>query len=294
MDTVLTHGRRGFAAIAEGQLHYRVWSEPAEGRAPLLLLHASPASSLLLDRFARCFGQARGVIGFDTPGQGDSCPPRSVDVDMAYFADVALRGLDALGIGKVAVFGTHTGARIAAEMAIAAPDRVTAVVLDGIRRMPAVDFGDYAERVDLSRHIDQDGTQFHKTWNKWRSEYLFKPPHVWDLAELAGSPLPTPMEMHLAAVEVFKGIPHGHVAYRAAIRFDVDARLSLLRVPALVTCARSDGSLPETGHVASVTPGASVVYHEHRVEYAGRDSLQTFADRISEWLAGAEGAPSAR
>lgn len=290
METAAAQGRRGFAAIAEGQLHYRVWSEPAEGHVPLLLLHASPASSLLLDRFARCFGPMRGIIGFDTLGQGDSCPPRAVDVDMAYFADAALRGLDALGIGKVEVFGTHTGARIAAEMAIAAPDRVAAVVLDGIRRMPAVDFDEYADRVDLSRHIDQDGTQFHKAWNKWRSEYLFKPPHVWELAELAGSPLPSPFEMHLAAVEVFKGIPYGHVAYRAAIRFDVDARLSLLRVPTLVTCARSDGSLPETGHVAQVTPGASVHYHEHRVEYADGESLQAFADAIGAWLATAEGA----
>ena len=281
----MNEGTRGFAAISEGQMHYRIWQVDApSGHLPLLMLHSSPASSLLLCRLASLFASSRTVLAFDTLGQGDSSPPKSDDVDMAYFADATLRGLAALGIERVDVFGTHTGARIAAEMAISAPAMVRCVVLDGIRRMPGVNFDEYAERVDLSRHMDTEGTQFFKAWNKWRSEYLFKPPHFWNLAELTGSPLPNADEMHAAAVEVFKGIPHGHIAYRAAIRFDVDGRLPRIPVPALVTCARSDGSFSETDHIASVIPNASRLIHEHRVEYADAENLARFARQMGEWL----------
>jgi hypothetical protein len=114
----------------------------------------------------------------------------------------------------VDVFGTHTGARIAADMAINHPEHLHKVVLNGIRRMPGVLYDEHAERIDMSRHIDPDGTQFFKAWNKWRDEYVFKPPHRWDAAQMTGSSLPSARDMHDAAVEVFKGIPHAHTAYR--------------------------------------------------------------------------------
>ena len=56
-----------------------------------------------------------------------------------------------------------------------------------------------------------------RSCDKWRDEYLFKPPHRWTQEQATGSPLPSARDMHDAGVEVFTGIPHAHVAYRAAI-----------------------------------------------------------------------------
>src|SRR4051812_43903270 len=191
--------RRGFTDIAEGQVHYRTIDGGADANTPpILLLHSSPLSSLLMVKFATHLAEKRDVIAIDTLGQGDSCPPARADPMMDYFADATARALMALGkkYKQVDVFGTHTGARIAADLAIDHPKCVRKVILDGMRRMPSGLYEEYAEKIDMSRHIDSDGTQFFKAWNKWRDEYLFKPPHRWTQEQATGSPLPSARDMH--------------------------------------------------------------------------------------------------
>ena len=63
------------------------------------------------------------MIAFDTMGQGDSCPPPSADVTFEDYARFYAEALTSLGpaFDRVDLFGTHTGARIAAEFAIAYP-----------------------------------------------------------------------------------------------------------------------------------------------------------------------------
>jgi pimeloyl-ACP methyl ester carboxylesterase len=279
--------KRLFVDIAEGQLHARLTNAAlANCRIPILLLHASPVSSAQMTPLALHLAQTRDVIAFDTLGQGDSSPPPSMDAPISLFADAALRALEKLGgaFSRVDVFGTHTGGRIAAEMAIAAPGVVRSVIMDGMRRMPAEHYDSYAEKIDLSRHIDHDGTQFFKAWNKWRDEYLFLPPFRWDLAHLSGAPLPTAPAMHEAALEVFKSIASGHVAYRAAIRYRVDERLPLITQPALATCARRDGGFADLDHVGALLADGATLAHETRVEYAMDAQLQAFAAALTLWL----------
>lgn len=283
--------KRGFVDLAEGQVHYRLVQGGAAGRAPpLVLLHSSPLSSLVMVEFARCFAPTRDVIALDTLGQGDSCPPERPDAPISYFAEAALRALDGLGEScrRFDVFGTHTGACIAADLAILCPDRVRAVILDGMRRKPGGLYDEYAVRIDMSRHIDTDGTQFFKAWNKWRDEYVFKPPHRWDVEQLTHSPLPSPQEMHESAVEVFKAIRHGHVAYRAAILYRSEERLPLIRQPAMCTCGERDGSFGDIDHSAGLIPGAIARPHPHpdRVEHSSRAGLAALAAMITDWLDG--------
>lgn len=281
--------RRGFTDIAEGQVHYRTIEAGSGGnKTPLLLLHSSPLSSLLMVKFGVHLAASRDVIALDTLGQGDSCPPARSDAMMDYFADATARVLATLGdkYERVDVFGTHTGARIAADLAIDHPKRVRKVMLDGMRRMPGVLYDDYAERIDMSRHIDPDGTQFFKAWNKWRDEYLFKPPHRWTQEQATGSPLPSARDLHDSAIEVFKGIPHAHVAYRAAIYYRPDERLPLITQPTMVTCGSRDGSFVDLDYAASLISGAIARPHPHgdRVEHSTEQGLAELAKMIIDWL----------
>lgn len=102
--------RRGFADIAEGQMHYRI-ARPAEptGRRPLVMFGGAAESARSMLRLIARIGETRTTVGFDCLGQGDSSPPRAADVDMAYFADAAARAIDALGpeFAKVDAFGTQ-------------------------------------------------------------------------------------------------------------------------------------------------------------------------------------------
>jgi len=283
--------KRGFAEIAEGQAHYRLIRGGAHGRhPPLLLLHSSPLSSLLMVKFAEKFAPSRDVMAIDTLGQGDSCPPARDDASIAYFADATMRVLDTFGDAykRFDVFGTHTGARIAADMAIDFPDRVRSVILDGMRRMPSGLYEDYAVKIDMSRHIDADGTQFFKAWNKWRDEYLFKPPHRWDKEQMTHSPLPSARDMHESAIEVFKGIPTAHIAYRAAIYYRPQDRLPKITQPAMCTCGARDGSFVDLDYSASLIPGAIALPHPEpdRVEHSTDSGLGALAAMISGWLDG--------
>ncbi|MEQ9199114.1 MAG: hypothetical protein RLN80_03950, partial [Rhodospirillales bacterium] len=60
---------RGFRSIAEGQVHYR-YAESAEttDRLPLVMVHASPGSSLQIAGLVAEFGKTRRVIAPDTLG----------------------------------------------------------------------------------------------------------------------------------------------------------------------------------------------------------------------------------
>jgi len=169
---------RGFADTSVGQVHYRAAKpQGAVSTRPLVMFHGSPSSSRSLARLVACLGDQRCVIAFDTMGQGDSCPPPSADVTFEDYAQFYAEALSSLGpaFDRVDLFGTHTGARIAAEFAIANPARTGRLILDGMRRGPSEFWHEYAAALDLSQDIDEDGTQFHKAWSKLRDSFFFFP-----------------------------------------------------------------------------------------------------------------------
>jgi pimeloyl-ACP methyl ester carboxylesterase len=148
------------------------------------MFHGSPSSSRSLARLVACLGDRRSVIAFDTMGQGDSCPPPSADVTFEDYARFYAEALTSLGpaFDRIDLFGTHTGARIAAELAIAYPARTGRLILDGMRRGPSKFWHEYAAALDLSQDIDEDGTQFHKAWSKLRDSFFFFPSYRRDAA----------------------------------------------------------------------------------------------------------------
>lgn len=281
--------RRGFADIAEGQMHYRT-ARPAAptGKRPLVMFPGAAESSRSLIRLVARIGESRTVVAFDGLGQGDSSPPASPDVDMTYFADAAGRAIESLGpeFARVDAFGTHAGARVAAELAIARPERVGKVILDAMRRGPSPFWREYAETLDLSQYIDQEGTQFIKTWNKRRDLYLFFPPYKRDREALRGNGLPSADEMHDSALEMFKGIRSAHIAYRQAILYPTEERLPLLSVPTLAISARKDDKFGDLAFVTGLIPGGESAYHPHDgvMESTSDSEIGDLAAMLTDWL----------
>src|SRR4051794_12191521 len=106
MSQALGTIRRAFVDIEEGQVHYRT---AGDGGLPLLMLHPSPGSSLMLAPLIRELGRDRRVVAPDTLGNGDSAPPRSPSAAIEDFADAHLRAVTALGIERFDLYGSHTG-----------------------------------------------------------------------------------------------------------------------------------------------------------------------------------------
>ena len=94
-------------------IHYRV----AGSGPPLFLLHPSPLSSAFMEPLMRRLAGRVTAIAPDTPGFGDSDPIAGNVPDLAPYVEAMIGLRSALGLDKVAVYGSATGAQIAIEWA---------------------------------------------------------------------------------------------------------------------------------------------------------------------------------
>jgi pimeloyl-ACP methyl ester carboxylesterase len=246
---------RGFASIREGQVHYRSGGESSTAR-PLWMVHASPASSVTLVPLMRELGRSRRVIAPDTLGNGDSAPPAPQVPDMTYYADASLRVMDALGIDKADLYGSHTGAHIVTEMALARPDRFGRMILDGIGMFSPEDKAELLARYAPSVQPDSFGTQFHWAWHFVRDQAWFFPYFRRDAAHLRGLGMPGAEVLHQTTLEVLKAVRTYHHAYRAAFAHPDRERLPLVQLPTLVMADASDPLREGVASAAQLLPGA--------------------------------------
>ena len=248
---------RGFLRLREGQMHYRTTGSVGgvHGRV-LWMIHASPSSSVELVPLMQAMAEGRRIIAPDTLGNGDSARPDVEAPDAAYYADATLRAMDAFGLREVDLYGSHTGAHIATEVALAAPHRVRRLVLDGIGMFDAATkerlLANYAPAVTP----DLFGTQIHWAWHFVRDQAWFFPYFERDAVHNRGLGLPAAQILHTTTVEVLKAIETYHLAYRAAFAHPDRERLPLLRVPTLVVADESDPLKAGVDTAADLIPGA--------------------------------------
>ena len=120
--------RRAYCDIEAGQLHYRQAGNP--DKTPLVLLHQSPSSSVMFESLMRALGDDYWLLAPDTPGFGQSDPLQE-PASIAAYARAIQQFLDALNIKTVLLFGHHTGASVAVQLAHDNPDLAQAMALSG-------------------------------------------------------------------------------------------------------------------------------------------------------------------
>lgn len=248
--------KRGFVDLPHGQMHYRHAGEGAlkgDG-VPVLVIHASPGSSRQQVGLIADLAGETLVLAPDTPGNGDSEPLASEELTIPDLAATYRQFLDALGVAQAHVYGSHTGAAIAAELAIMAPDRVASVVLDGISVM------DEAELADVLLHYahpftpDLEGSYLQRIFQFCRDQYLFFPWYKRDKAHQRIGGLPHPDDLYAWVLEVLKGAKTYHRNYRAAFQWDALGRLPLVRPRALVIAGANDPLFEGTQQAAAALP----------------------------------------
>jgi pimeloyl-ACP methyl ester carboxylesterase len=221
---------RGFVRISEGQIHYRR-AGPEEQR-PLVMLHASPASSRSLLPLAAAL-PGRHLILPDTPGNGLSCAPAEPSPDLAAYAAMLDRAMDALGHPVVDLYGTHTGAHIAIEWAIAHPERIGTLVLDGVALFSPEMRAEFLAHYAPPQAIDGAGRQFPWAWNMMRDQMIFWPHYKQDAAHLRPDGDFDPRVLHDLALDLLANLETYHQAYEAVFRHVPLDRLPLVTTPAL-------------------------------------------------------------
>lgn len=228
--------RRRFADLAHGQMHYR---EAGAGEV-LLALHASPGSSRQMTGLMAQFGGVMRVIAPDTPGNGDSDAISLEALGIADLAAAMLELLDSLGIAKAHLYGSHTGAAIAAEIALLAPERVQSVVLDGIGHWAAAERAEALARYAHPFEPDLEGEYLGRLFAFCRNQYLYYPWYRETEAARRTGGLPRAADLHGLVTEVMKASGTYHRNYHAAFRWEAKDRLPLLAVPTLFMASESD------------------------------------------------------
>lgn len=255
---------RSFHRLEEGLVHLRSVAGAADGAAPpLVLLHPSPSSSRSLEPLMRELAQRRPgvrVLAPDTLGNGDSAAPLPETPDAAYFAGALARLLDVLGIAQIDLYGAHTGARIAAEFAVAYPQRVRRLVLDGIADYPAEIKQQILANYAPSVQPDEYGRQFIWAFNFIRDQQLHFPYFLRRPEYRLATTMPPPEELHLRTLDVLKALQTYHKPYLAAFRYPSRERLPKVAAPTLFTITASEPPALKTmsREMAALVPAARV------------------------------------
>jgi len=230
---------RAYLQHAEGrQTHYR----RAGSGEPLILLHPSPLSSSWMEPMIGVLRDSVDAIAPDTPGYGASDPLPEPATALAPYTRWLREFVRELGLQRVGLYGSATGAQIAIEFARAYPHVTRFALLDNVahfraeerERMLAPYFPDLSPRAD-GRHLQT-------AWSMVRGLGQWFPWYRQDEAHRIAEPAAVSEQIlrHML-VDHLRAGPGYARAYRAAMRNEDAARVQGIVVP--VRIFRWQGSL---------------------------------------------------
>jgi len=234
----MTEIRRHFITVGERQQHYRRCGKGP----PVVLLHESPRSSVALLPLIEKLGDCFTIFALDTPGYGGADPLPQGRPEIEDYADALADTLDALGIKRAPVYGTHTGALIAFEFARRHRERCSACVLDGF---PV--FTPNEREQSLASYLppfrpEAQGAHMAWLWSRVRDQFRFFPWNYRGDGARLSIPFPPPERLHLVTMDFLAAGDGYRTGYAAAFRHDTVAALAMLDVP-IIAAAREDDLL---------------------------------------------------
>lgn len=212
--------RKGYAPVPAGQIHYRVLD--AAAGPPLVLLHQTASSGAMFERLMTLLSGDFPTLALDTPGFGAS-DPLPLPCTVADLAEALYAALVALGVAECYLFGHHTGAALAVQIASDHPGFVRKLALSGppLLSPPQVT----ALLTSLPPFvIAEDGSHLIATWQRIRRRDPDLP-----LAVVQRELLLTQAAGDAAAA-----------AYHAVFAQPLAEQLAALRIPVLVLAGAHD------------------------------------------------------
>ena len=250
--------KRAFADIPEGQVHYRF-----EGSGyPVLLLHSAVASSDEFIKVLPFLSKNYRAIAPDFLGNGDSDPaPHAYSV--LEHARTMISFMDSLGIKKASVVGEHIGGKVALEMAVNWPKRVSKLVLSSIGYYAEgsnaiIDPPNFRDPVE----IKADGSHLMEWWR--RSALWGHPPEI----------------LEERVLEYAKAGSRGEEIHWAGRDYDPRLRLPLIKCPTLVLSATRDPFYKLAESIHRLVPKSQLTIIENGPTDINRVWPKEFAEAI--------------
>ncbi len=230
--------RKAYVDTPAGQVHYRY--REGNGQA-VVFLHQTASSSAMFEAMMAHYPGPETLYALDTPGFGGSFDPPGQPA-MADYAAWLAEAATALGLDSYHLFGHHTGASIAVEMAAAWPGRIRSVAIIG----PVV-LG--ADERDVFRGLypkaftpTPDGAHLKKMW-----DYV---------KEIGGEDFP--LELWQREFTDTSRAWQGHIqVYSTIWDQDFGALLEGISAPLLLMCSPGDVLWPVFDRARQLRPDAS-------------------------------------
>jgi pimeloyl-ACP methyl ester carboxylesterase len=229
------------------------WRAAGAGPAAVLL-HGSPQSSRALAGLGAAVAAAGlAAIMPDTPGAGHSDPLARNPLTIPHLADALADFLDTLGLSRIALYGTHTGAAIALAFAARHPARVTTLILDGIAAWTDEERARYRHTYAPPFLPTADGSHLTWLWSRMEAQSLFFPWHDQSAATWRGVDLSPPWHLHRNAMDMLDSGDAYRAIYLASLAFDPAGFLPVTPTPVMLTLAsdvlRTHATRPALAHL---------------------------------------------
>jgi pimeloyl-ACP methyl ester carboxylesterase len=231
--------RKAYVDTPAGQIHYRL--KPGSG-TPIICFHQTASSSAMFEKFASAYRGPEPIYALDTPGFGGSFDPEGMP-DMAGYGAMLLDAIGALNLTKVHLFGHHTGASIAVEIAARDPGRVASLMMIGPVVLTAEErkaFGAYYPKPFAPQ---ADGTHLQVMW-----DYI---------ASIGGN---ADLALHHREMVDTARAWEGHIkVYSKIWDQDFTAIYRTIKTPMLIMCAQKDVLWPMFERARQLRPDAVAV-----------------------------------
>lgn len=268
---------RRFLEVDGRVVHYRRF-----GRGPaLVLLHASPVSSRVFIPMMRFWGRHFTTFAFDTPGNGLSSPLTLTDPTIADYADALDAVLQQLGIEECVVYGRHTGASIAVELAARHPNRVTLAMTDGYPVFSESQRAAYLSGYLNDLPLSADGSHLTWLWARYRDQHIFWPWNKPDAEHRADTEVPGEEFLHDGVMALLEAGNNYKAPYRAVFLHDAMAALEAATKPVCVASRPGD----------SLFSKLALIPDQYWKEIIPRDPQEAMAGELAIMLRHAPAAP---
>ena len=222
--------KKRFIKINQQQLHFRY---AGKGR-PIILFHASPSSSKMMTALMKELSQQFFVIAVDTPGYGLSDPLPEEVPEIKDYVHCFKQFFDQLGLSKFAVYGTASGAQIAARYALTYPEDVFQVYLDSTAHFTDEQRADILRDYFPNLSPRYDGSHLGKMWKMIRNLFVYFPWSDPQPQNRLTRPFPPAAILHQVAQDYLQGGSDYDKASRAAFLHERAEYVQQLKPPTTI------------------------------------------------------------
>jgi pimeloyl-ACP methyl ester carboxylesterase len=265
--------RRSYIDGLHGQVHVRSSNARVAGRVPIVCFHATPMSGRSYEPFMVEVTD-RPVYAIDTPGYGESDPPPG-PLTIPEYTSALAQVIDALGLADspIDLIGTHTGSRMAVELALSRPRQVRRLVLAGCAVYTEAERREqqrWSYELEIPNPEDTGGAQIRRLWESFEK---YRRVGVTDAL----------LERRMS--EILRNRERSSWAHVGVFAHDLAPRLPLLEQPVLVINADDDlheatqraPALLRHGELVELSPAGFGVFESHPAQCAAL--VREFLDR---------------